>query len=101
MGEMVMEKQKEKRISAARKSAENFRFFKQNFNELYPKYKGKYIVIKNCAVIDFYDSFDAAVRNTLETEELGSFSVQHCVVEEIEGYNFYNNNVSFGDIYNG
>ena len=73
----------------------NYEYFKENFDELYAKYKNMYIVIKDCTVIASYGSFSEAVDETLKTEKAGTFSVKHCIYDEIVGYNFYNNNISF------
>ena len=77
-------------------TSKNYEYFKENFETLYSKYKDKYIVIKDCNIIGVFDSFDEAVTETLKTEKLGEFSIQHCSRDEIEGANFYNNNVVFG-----
>jgi len=79
-----------------RVAMDNYEYFKNNFDELYGRYKNKYIALKDCKVIGFYDSFAEAIEKTAQSEKLGTFSVQHCSREEIDGYNFYNGNVVFG-----
>ena len=75
---------------------ENFEYLKQNFDSIYARYKNKYLVLKDCSILGFYGTFAEALSETLKTEKIGTFSIQHCVKEEVEGYNFYNNNVFFG-----
>jgi len=79
-----------------RMAEKNYKFFTERFDELYERYADKYIAIKDCGVIGAYDSFAEAVDKTVQSEELGTFSVQHCSREDIDGYNFYSNNVLFG-----
>ena len=57
----------------------DYEFFENNFKQLYDKYAGQYLVIKDAAIIDNYDTFEDALYKTLETYELGTFSIQHCV----------------------
>ena len=76
-------------------SKQNYDYFKQNLTELLVKYQNKYIVIKDLSVIGSYDSFDEAYENTIKTEELGTFIIQHCVDETAETYIFVSGNVAF------
>jgi len=55
-----------------------FEFYLKNQKKLVAKYKGKYVVIKGEEVLGAYDSEIEAVDKTSETEELGTFLVQHC-----------------------
>ena len=75
---------------------QNFDYFKENFEELYKQYKGKYIVLKNCEVIGVYSNLAQAARETAKTEELGTFAVQHCERDNPGANRFYNDNVKFG-----
>lgn len=75
----------------------NFSFFKSNIDDLCEKFHGKYISIKNNAVLGAFDSFDLAYNETKKTEELGTFLIMHCVKDdEANVNNFYSNNVVFG-----
>jgi hypothetical protein len=75
---------------------QNYEYFKNNFENLYSLYNGKYIVLKNLDVIGVYDSFARAVKETAKTEELGTFAVQHCVrITPNNANKFYNDNVRF------
>ncbi|MDR1101685.1 MAG: DUF5678 domain-containing protein [Clostridiales bacterium] len=91
-----MGEKKNLRAMALEVCDKNFAFFSEHFDELYRKYKDKYIAIKDGKVIGWYITFDDAVTETLKTEEKGSFSVQHCSREEVDGISFYNNNFQFG-----
>ena len=57
-------------------------YFKSHFDELFSQYEGEYIVIKNEAVIGHYTSFDEAYRETGQKEKIGTFLIQHCVVQD-------------------
>ena len=74
----------------------NFTFFKSNIEELCKCYYGKFLSIKNAAVLGAYDSFDQAYTETSRSEELGTFLIMHCVrADEMSINNFYSNNVVF------
>ena len=82
---------------AKRMGKQNYEYFKNNFDELYEQYNGKYIALKDCNVIGVYDDFAKGVKETAKTEKLGTFLVQHCEKETPENANrFHNNNVRFG-----
>ena len=71
-------------------------YFNSNIKELLLKYEGEYIVIKDEKVIGHYESFEKAYSQTCKNEEIGTFIIQHCVVENPEQtMNFAWNNVSF------
>ena len=53
-------------------------YYIENQDKLVEKYNGKYIVIKNCAVIGAYDSALEAIENTKQKHQLGTFIVQKC-----------------------
>jgi len=73
----------------------NYEYYIQNFDSLCTKYLDKYIVIKEQSVIGEYDSFEEAYDNTIKTEELGTFLIQHCSEESNNVNYFYSNNVVF------
>ena len=56
-----------------------FEYYLKNQDELVKKYKGKFIVLKNEKVIGAYPSHLQAYNETLKTEELGTFLIQHCL----------------------
>ena len=55
-----------------------FNYYLEHQEELVKKYKGKFIVIKDCSVIGAYDSEIEALEKTTEKHELGTFIVQKC-----------------------
>jgi len=55
-----------------------FQYYIDNQNELVRKYNGKYIVIKNQQVIGAYNSHLEAYNESLKSNKLGTFLIQHC-----------------------
>jgi len=55
-----------------------FEYFIEHQVDLVSKYPGKFVVIKDQAVIGVYDDELKAVRETSKTYELGTFLVQLC-----------------------
>ncbi len=53
-----------------------FEFYLSHQDEMVEKYDGKYIVIKNEAVLGAYDDELSAVTETQRSHELGTFLVQ-------------------------
>jgi len=58
--------------------AEQFDFYLENQEKLVKQHGGKYIVIKDRAVIGAYDSEAEAISKTTQKHELGTFIVQKC-----------------------
>jgi hypothetical protein len=56
----------------------DYKWFVENYNDLFKKYGHSYLAIKNKEVIGEYDNFSTAVHETTKTHELGTFIVQHC-----------------------
>jgi len=56
-----------------------FQYFLDNQSDLVDKYNNKFIVIKDQKVIGSYDSHSEAYSRTSETEEIGTFLIQHCL----------------------
>jgi len=77
----------------------NYSFFKAHFAELLERYSGKYVVIKDEAVIGAYESFDEAYLVTTKKEELGTFIIQQCVeISDDNTASFMSNNVMFAQV---
>jgi len=55
-----------------------FNYYLERQEELFKKYIGKFIVIKNREVIGVFDSELEAIEKTAEKYELGTFLVQKC-----------------------
>ena len=53
-----------------------FEYFLANQAELVKKYNGRFVVIKNQAVIGVFDDQATAVTETSKSHELGTFLVQ-------------------------
>jgi hypothetical protein len=53
-----------------------FDFYLAHQDELVKQYNGKFVVIKNQAVIDVYDDQPTAISETSKRHELGTFLVQ-------------------------
>ncbi len=56
--------------------SKEFEFYKSHQNELVKKYKHKFIVIKDKAVIGAYNSYEEAVTESIKEHELGTFLIQ-------------------------
>jgi hypothetical protein len=56
---------------------------------------GKFVVIKNEAIIGLYDSFELAYDATIKTEELGTFIIQEVVNPDDNIAHFASDKVSF------
>ncbi|MCA6072804.1 MAG: DUF5678 domain-containing protein [Endomicrobium sp.] len=78
----------------------NYEYFSRNMLELYKKYGHKFLAIKDEKVIEEYDTFDEAIRETNKTEKLGTFLVQECFDSEDESVHHFQGNVSF-DFHSG
>ena len=57
---------------------EDYKWFKENYNELFKEYGVGYLVIKDKKVLGKYSTYEEGVKNALAKEELGSFIVQLC-----------------------
>ena len=58
--------------------SEDFAWFKENYPEFQNKYGHSFIAIKNKRILGVYNTYGEGVRETMKTEELGSFIVQAC-----------------------
>lgn len=67
-----------KEVNLAKKLEKEFKYYLEHQDELVKKYKGKYIVIKNCEVIGSYDNEIEAITETSKDHKLGTFLVQKC-----------------------
>ena len=64
--------------------------------KLIEQYGGRFVVIKDEAVLAVYDNFHEAYVDTIKTEELGTFIIQECVRPEDESMRYIWHSVSFG-----
>lgn len=67
---------------------EDFRWFVDNYSELFQKYGLCYIAIKNKIVLGTYQNAQVAINETVKLYPLGSFIVQFCNGDE-SGYTNY------------
>ena len=72
-----------------------FKYYLEHQEELVEKYKGKFVVIKDCKVIDAFDSEMEAIQKTVEKYELGTFLVQKCEPGSESYRQTYNSRVTF------
>jgi len=56
-----------------------FQYYLDNQSELVAKYNDKFIVIKGSDVIGAYNSHAEAYDKTTQSEQLGTFLIQHCL----------------------
>jgi len=61
---------------------DEYNYFQTNLPELFKKYPNKFIVIKRQKILGVYKSFDDAFDKTRIREELGTFIIQECVLNE-------------------
>ncbi len=64
---------------------QDFQYYKDHQAEFVEKYDGKFIVLKNQAVIGVYENEIQAYEETKKAEKLGTFLIQHVSAGE-EGY---------------
>lgn len=62
----------------AKNLEKEFQYYLDNQDELVKKFRGRFIVIKDCQVVGDYDSDVQAVEEASTKYELGTFLVQMC-----------------------
>lgn len=62
----------------AKNLEKEFQYYLDNQDELVKKFKGRFIVIKDCQVVGDYDSDVQAVEEASSKYEMGTFLVQKC-----------------------
>ena len=68
----------------------NFKYFEKNRNAYVKKYRGKFVVISNCAFVSAHESFADAVISARKTFKDGEYIVKHCIPKsEEEPIHFY------------
>ena len=58
---------------------DEFKYYLANQKELVKNYSGKFLVIKDLEIKGKYDSQVEAYENAVESFELGTFLIQHCL----------------------
>lgn len=74
--------------------SEDFAWFKEHYIEFQNTYGNSFLAIKNKQVIGTYPTYAEGVRNTLKTEEIGTFIIQECN-SECEAYQCYIASMNF------
>ena len=77
------------------KLEKEFNYYLEHQDELIREYNGKFIVIKDDAVIGEYESELEAVEETSKRHELGTFLVQKCVPGSESYTHTYHSRVMF------
>lgn len=72
-----------------------FEYFLKNHDKLVREHRGKFVVIKGCAVVGVYDSELQAVAEASKEHELGTFLVQICLPGEDSYTATYHSRVAF------
>ena len=89
---------KDKRKEDQKVCTENYTYFKQVLPSLLETMRGKFVVIKEAAIIGKYETFDDAYTQTIKTEEIGTFLIQECIELEASSAQFAWSNVSFASV---
>lgn len=77
------------------KLEKEFNYYLEHQDELIREYNGKFVVIKDDAVIGEYESELEAVEETSKRHELGTFLVQKCVPGSESYTHTYHSRVMF------
>lgn len=73
---------------------DDYKWFLENYEDLYKKYGPVYLAIKNKTVLGVYDSYADGVIATKKNESLGSFIIQRCGNDE-SAYTNYISSMNF------
>jgi hypothetical protein len=73
---------------------QDFEYFIQNMETFYRQYGHKFLAIKNMNILGSYDSFNAALGETLKKEPVGTFIIQECFENKEQSVNHFQGNVT-------
>ena len=73
-----------------------FEYYLSHQAELVAQYNGKFVVIKNCAVIGAYDNEITAITETQKAHALGTFLVQKVSPGSTAYTQTFHSRVAFG-----
>lgn len=73
---------------------QDFKWFLDNYNDIYSTYGVSYVAIKDKKILGVYSSYAEAVTVTSATEPPGTFIVQKCTGDE-GGYTNYIASMNF------
>ncbi|MDR1202271.1 MAG: hypothetical protein LBL58_11700 [Tannerellaceae bacterium] len=71
----------------------DFEYFIQNIESFYKQYGHKFLAIKDRNILGVYDSFNAALEETLKQEQIGTFIIQECFKTREESVYHFQGNV--------
>ena len=71
-----------------------YKWFLDNYADLYKQYGASFLAIKNKTVLGVYHSYAEGVKKTLQSEEAGTFIVQKCNGDE-SAYTNYISSICF------
>ena len=72
-----------------------FQYYLDNQDEIVREYNGKFVVIKNCALIGAYDNELDALQKTKEEHQAGTFLVQRVSPGDTEYSQTFHSRVTF------
>lgn len=72
----------------------DYKWFLENYNELYKEFGDVFLVIKEKKVIGTYNSYADGVLSTMKNEPIGTFIVQRCGKDE-SAYTNYISSMNF------
>lgn len=58
------------------------KFYQKNKAQLFKEFAGKYIVIKDFAIIGAYNSHDEAYRETVKKHQVGTFLIKAMIARK-------------------
>lgn len=74
---------------------DEYKWFLDNYADLFKKYGDSFLAIKGKAVLGSYRSYAEGVRKTSEKEKIGTFIIQKCNGDE-SAYTSYISSICFG-----
>lgn len=74
---------------------DDYEWFKEHCTELFERFGNSYVAIKDKSVLGVYQTYAEGVRETLKTEQIGTFIVQLCGKDE-SAYTNYIASMEFG-----
>lgn len=74
----------------------DFDYFMSNVSSLYEKYAGRFVVIKDAAVVGDFESADDAYKSACDRFGAGNFSIYECKYADSKSYvQVFNSRVRF------
>ncbi len=73
---------------------DDYKWFKDNQNELYKEYPNKFLIVSECQTLGAFDTFDEAMEEALKKMKAGEFLIQQCI-EDTSPIQYFNRAVFF------